>query len=236
MDRVQLNKLLLLQEREEKLFRLLREKTKILEEIRSFSDKLNNIDNEISAIYQQKNDISKDIEKTIKDINTYEKSLKNMESAIKGIKSKEHYKNILRERSKTENMIINAKNRLKHLRLKLEQLENSEELKYLKIDQAKIKDEITILEEDLYSIETSIKNAQKDIIDYENSLDKELVSLYKDIKKRVVPVFIPLDKRACSYCGNVLPIDSYNKIIQNDINIFMCPVCQRIIYKSSDMI
>lgn len=236
MDRQQLNQLLLLQEKEEKLFRLLKEKNNILKELKIFSDKLAEINSKISEIHQQKENLSNDIEKTIRDIEQYEKSLKKMETAIKSIKSKEHYKNMLRERSKTENTIINAKNKLKQLNLKLEQIENSKELKSLKIDQTKTKDEIKNLEEDLYSIENSIKKAEKDIIEYENSLDKELVNFYNDIKKRVIPVFVALDKRACSYCGNILPIDSYNKLIQNDINIFMCPSCQRIIYKLPNVI
>ncbi|HEK25136.1 MAG TPA: nucleic acid-binding protein, partial [Hydrogenobaculum sp.] len=142
----------------------------------------------------------------------------------------------LREKSKTENSIINTKNQLKQAYTQLNHIENSNELKDLLSKQKYMQEEIKNLKEDLESIEQSILKAEKDIKDYKNTLDKSLIDFYEDVKKRVKPVFVPTDMKACSYCGTILPIDLYNRLIQNNIPSFMCPNCQRIIYKQSDII
>jgi len=236
MDKDSLKSLILLQEKEERFFRLLKEKEKILKEIQHFEQELSNVLKEVENINKEKENTKKLIEELLKTIEKHEKNLKKITESLRTIKSKELYKNVLREKSKTENAIINTKNRLKQAYIQLSNIENSNELKDLLLKQKRLQEEIRNLKEDLESVEQSILKAEKDIKDYKDTLEKSLIDFYEDIKKRVQPVFVPIDNKACSYCGNILPIDFYNRLIQNNISIFMCPNCQRIIYKQSDII
>lgn len=236
MTKEELHKLLTLQEKELKLSRLLKERDKILKDIENQNDTLKSINENINNILKNKEIILDNIENTIKNININENMLRNTEGILKTIKSKEHYKNIIRERSKIENLIINSKNLLKQLNLKLQELENSSELKQLKSEQKRSLEEIKNLEDDYHSVENSISRLLKEIEIYKSGIDKQLLDFYENAKKRITPVFVQIDKRACSYCGNVLPLDLYNKLIQNDIYSFMCPNCQRLIYKYFDII
>jgi len=236
MDKDSLRSLILLQEKEERFFRLLKEKEKILKEIQHFEQELSNALKEVENINKEKENIKKLIEELLKTIEKHEKNLKKITESLRTIKSKELYKNVLREKSKTENAIINTKNRLKQAYIQLSNIENSNELKDLLLKQKRLQEEIRNLKEDLESIEQSILKAEKDIKDYKDTLEKSLIDFYEDIKKRVKPVFVPIDNKACSYCGTILPIDFYNRLIQNNIPSFMCPNCQRIIYKQSDII
>jgi len=236
MDKDSLKSLILLQEKEERFFRLLEEKGKILKEIQHFEQELSNVLKEVENINKEKENIKKLIEELLKTIEKHEKNLKKITQSLRTIKSKELYKNVLREKSKTENAIINTKNRLKQAYIELSNIENSNELKDLLLKQKRLQEEIRNLKEDLESIEQSILKAEKDIKDYKDTLEKSLIDFYEDIKKRVQPVFVPIDNKACSYCGTILPIDFYNRLIQNNITSFMCPNCQRIIYKQSDII
>lgn len=236
MDKDSLRSLILLQEKEERFFRLLEEKGKILKEIQHFEQELSNVLKEVENINKEKENIKKLIEELLKTIEKHEKNLKKITQSLRTIKSKELYKNVLREKSKTENAIINTKNRLKQAYIELSNIENSNELKDLLLKQKRLQEEIRNLKEDLESIEQSILKAEKDIKDYKDTLEKSLIDFYEDIKKRVQPVFVPIDNKACSYCGTILPIDFYNRLIQNNITSFMCPNCQRIIYKQSDII
>ena len=231
MDKESLTKLLILQEKEERLLRLLREKEKISQEIKTFEKQLEELNQEIKKINQEKENIKSSIDSYIKSIENHEKTLEKISRSLKTIKSKELYKNVLREKSKTENAIINTKNLLKQAYNQLNNLENSKELKELLSKKKFIMEELQNLKEDLESVEISISKAQKDIEDYKESLDEKLLEFYEDVKKRVIPVFVPMDKRACSYCGTVLPLDYYNRLVQDSIYAFMCPSCQRIIYK-----
>jgi len=236
MDKDSLRSLILLQEKEERFFRLLKEKEKILKEIQHFEQELSNVLKEVENINKEKENTKKLIEELLKTIEKHEKNLKKITESLRTIKSKELYKNVLREKSKTENAIINTKNRLKQAYIQLSNIENSNELKDLLLKQKRLQEEIRNLKEDLESIEQSILKAEKDIKDYKDTLEKSLIDFYEDIKKRVQPVFVPIDNKACSYCGTILPIDFYNRLIQNNITSFMCPNCQRIIYKQSDII
>jgi|GEM_PF-1899988 len=236
MDKDSLRSLILLQEKEERFFRLLEEKGKILKEIQHFEQELSNVLKEVENINKEKENIKKLIEELLKTIEKHEKNLKKITQSLRTIKSKELYKNVLREKSKTENAIINTKNRLKQAYIELSNIENSNELKDLLLKQKRLQEEIRNLKEDLESIEQSILKAEKDIKDYKDTLEKSLIDFYEDIKKRVQPVFVPIDNKACSYCGTILPIDFYNRLIQNNITSFMCPNCQRIIYKQYDII
>jgi len=236
MNKDDLKKLLILQEKEERIFRLLREKENISKELSTLEKTLEDTNKAISRI-QKDIDITKnEIETLNKKLQGYEKAIKKTMESLKHVKSKELYKNILREKSKTENAIINTKNTIKQHLLKLKSLEGSKELKNIFSKQKRTLEEINNLKEDLESIEYSISKAQKDIKDYKSTLDENLVDFYEDMKKRVQPVFVSIDSRACSYCGNVLPLDLYNKLVQNNISSFMCPNCQRIIYRQSDII
>ncbi len=236
MDKDDLIKLLRLQEKEERVFKLLKEKEKILKEISQEEQKLKHISDTIEDILSKKHQTKEYIETLMKKIEDYQKMIKKIESSLKSVKSKEQYKNILREKSKTENAIINTKNMLKQASTLLISFENSKELKELELKRKSVLEEFDNLKEDLESIELSISKAQNDIKEYKERLDRKLLSFYEDMKKRVVPVFVPIDNRACSYCGTVLPLDYYNKLIQDNIYTFLCPNCQRIIYRQSDII
>ncbi len=236
MDKDSLLKLLTLQEKEERVLKLLREKEKILEEINTFEKNLEDVNSKINDINKQKESIEHQIENFIKSIENYEQMLNKISKSLKTAKNKELYKNILREKSKTENAIINTRNLLKQAYTQLNNLEHSKEMKELMSRQKFILEELNNLKEDLENMEISISKAQKDLEEYRASLDKSLVDFYEDVKNRVIPVFVPIDKKACSYCGTILPLDFYNRLIQNNIYTFMCPNCQRIIYKHFDII
>jgi hypothetical protein len=142
MDKDSLKSLILLQEKEERFFRLLKEKEKILKEIQHFEQELSNVLKEVENINKEKENIKKLIEELLKTIEKHEKNLKKITESLRTIKSKELYKNVLREKSKTENAIINTKNRLKQAYIQLSNIENSNELKDLLLKQKRLQEEI----------------------------------------------------------------------------------------------
>lgn len=90
---------------------------------------------------------------------------------------------------------------------------------------AKLKEKYKILSDELTP---EIKKLSEELKSFEPDLNPKFLSRYKEIRKDVFPVLVPLKNNSCGRCGVELPYAQIEKI-KND-GFLECENCHRIIY------
>ncbi len=218
---------------------LIDQKERVLRDIENLKEKKVFISKKHKALRENLNTLKKELELLKKEldatkelIETSKSKILAIDKAFNTIKSKEHYKALLKEKAKLEKLIIDSNQNIFSLEKSIGQ-KASELEKFLisyKAFLKQSKEELCDIRSDLKYDINLLNKVERDIEKIKQKIDKETLLWYENLFKKYGPPVIGFLKDGfCPHCSYHLPSSFYNDMIKNKPSIKACPYCKKII-------
>lgn len=214
--------------------------------IQETTEKLNLIPSEISNLEKAKDELERGLislkqkfkdldflkkEKEL-DIQDLKKKIENIEKVLEKVRTNEEYKNLLREKARAEESIIELEDEIISL---MEEMENLHREIKQKEDEAKVKfkdidekiNQVKARKTELEGLLESLNREREAVV---KTLKPQDYAQYENIKKRVKtkPISIVQDS-SCTGCYMVIPPKIFSELLKTD-KMLNCPNCGRYLF------
>lgn len=214
--------------------------------IQEISEKIKLLPKSIETLYKEKESISihfEQLNKKLKELDFIKKEKEldiqdlnsrifNVEKALEKVRTNDEYKNLLREKARAEESIMELEDEILSIMEEMEQLKKAIQIKEKEKEEelTRIDERIRKLENEERELSLTLSELKKEREELVKLLKPQEYSQYENIKKRVKTKPIAIVKDAtCTGCYMVIPPKVFSELLKTN-KMLSCPNCGRYLY------